>query len=250
MVSAPVGRLGGESRKKLETQMRAWREELLSIDRRQKLVYFQHPRSGSFEIVEPGMLAVEQMIYTGGIHLRADSEDVEGVTAEDLGLPSVAEDRVLRISGKSNKQILATSKRLHQRSEQEYADRGVWVLYIGLGMLNWTDPGDGRKVCSPLLMIPVRLNKSGPAYLLSRTDDEPFLNTALTLKMHRDFGIELPKFEDEDISIVEVAQKVQQAIHANADWHVDHRVVMMPFSFHKEAMYKDLEENEESEVGS
>ncbi|WP_460464928.1 DUF3320 domain-containing protein [Arthrobacter pigmenti] len=230
--------------------MRAWREDLLSIDRRQRLVYFQHPKTGSFEIVQPDMVRVEEMIRTGSIHLLADSEEESDLTAEELGLPAVTSDRVLRVAGKTNKQILTTCKRLHQRSEQEYADRGVWVLYVGLGMLNWVDPGDQRKVSSPLLMVPVRLTKSGPAYVLNHTEDEPFLNTALTLKMSRDFGIELPDFEDEDISVVEVARKVQQAVSGQTAWTVEPRAILMPFSFHKEAMYRDLEDNEESVIGS
>ncbi len=231
--------------------MRAWREDLLSIDRRQKLVYFSHPKSGSFEIIEPGMVGIEQLVRTGTVHLRAEeSEEGEGDTAVDLGLPAIDENRVFRVRSKTNQQIVSTCKRLHQRSEQEYADKGIWVLYLGLGMLTWVDPADKKKVSSPLLMVPVRLTKAGQVYVLGRTDDEPFLNTALSLKMSRDFGIELPDFDDDDVSIVDVAERVLQATSGQPTWTVDSRAILMPFSFHKEAMYKDLEQNEDTIISS
>jgi very-short-patch-repair endonuclease len=231
--------------KKLALQMQRWRDDLLTIDRRQRLVYFQHPKSGTFEVVEPGCLAVEALINGGDVVLESN-EPVEldpGESAAGIGLPTRG-PRTLRVAAKTSAQILSTSKRLHQRSEQEYADRGVWTLYLGYGMLNWVDPADSKKISSPLLLVPVRLVKEGQQYVLRRTEDEPALNTALGLKLSRDFAIELPEFEVDDLNVSRMLPSVRRAVSDESGWTVDDRVVMSIFSFHKEAMYRDLEQNE------
>ncbi|ASN19318.1 DUF4011 domain-containing protein [Arthrobacter sp. YN] len=134
--------------------------------------------------------------------------------------------------------------RLHQRSEQEYADRGVWTLYIAYGMLNWMDPADSKSISSPLLWVPVRLTRDGQNYRIDRTEGEPTLNTALALKLSRDFGVRLPELDDEDLTAASVFGAVRSAVAKEPNWTVDERVVLSIFSFHKEAMYRDLEENE------
>lgn len=66
--------------------------------------------------------------------------------------------RTATIAEKNAARILATCRRLQQRSEQEFADRGVWILHVGLGMLNWIGPADGLLVSNPpLKLVPVRL---------------------------------------------------------------------------------------------
>lgn len=231
--------------KRLALQMQRWRDDLLTIDRRQRLVYFQHPKSGTFEVVEPGCLAVEALVNGGDVILES-SEPVEldsDESAAGIGLPTRG-PRTLRVAAKTPAQILSTSKRLHQRSEQEYADRGVWTLYLGYGMLNWVDPADSKNISSPLLLVPVRLVKEGQQYVLRRTEDESALNTALGLKLSRDFAIELPEFEVDDLNVSRVLPSVRRAVSDESGWTVDDRVVMSIFSFHKEAMYRDLEQNE------
>lgn len=237
--------------KKLALQMQRWRDDLLSIDRRQRLVYFQHPKSGTFEIVEPGFLDVEAIVNSGDVILesRDPLEPGAGESAAEIGLPTRG-PRTLRIAAKTSAQILSTCKRLHQRSEQEYADRGVWTLYLGYGMLNWIDPADSKKISSPLLLVPVRLVREGQQYLLRRTEDEIALNSALGLKLTRDFSIDLPEFDVEDLNVSSVIAGVRRAVSDESDWSVDERVVMSIFSFHKEAMYRDLEQNEEKIVAN
>lgn len=151
---------------------------------------------------------------------------------------------------KNEAQILASCRRLHQRSEQEFADRGIWILYVGLGMLNWIAPEDQRPVASPLKLVPVRLERTGTRFRLRRTGDEAVVNSSPALKMSRDFGIALPEFEDPDFTAEELTGQVREAVAGESGWSVDPRSILMSFTFHKEAMYQDLVGNEEQVMAS
>lgn len=245
MRNAATAGLNAEMQEKLLRQLNAWRENLLSIDRRQKLVYFKHPRSGSFEIISPSVRVVEQLLRGNGARLvSALPDSSEGESAQELGLPTVRKPHELVVEGKTGATISATCRRLLQASSQQFADRGVWTLFVGLGMLNWTDPADGKAISSPLLLLPVKLVRVGQDFELLATEDEPSFNSALALKLGRDFGIEFDEISDDDHLAGSVAAMVRSAIFAHPDWSVDERVVLAMFSFHKEAMYRDLENNE------
>ncbi|MDJ0317305.1 DUF3320 domain-containing protein [Arthrobacter antibioticus] len=236
---------------KLQSQMQVWREDLLALDRRQKLLYFQHPKVGSFEFLLPKMAELEAWLESGPVNLVSNEPDVEdSASASVLGLLTGRKWHVATVQDKNEAQILSTCKRLLQRSEQEFADRGVWILYIGLGMLNWIDPADQKQVCSPLKLVPVRLEKSGSRYTMRRTGDEAVLNSSLALAMARDFNIDMPSFEDSDFTVGEVIDGVKQVIAGEPGWSVDPRSILMTFTFHKEAMYQDLIQNEEQILAS
>lgn len=54
--SAP--QLNDAQARKLTSQIETWRSDLVSLDRRQKLVYFKHTRSASLEVVSPSPAAL------------------------------------------------------------------------------------------------------------------------------------------------------------------------------------------------
>src|SRR6478735_915137 len=88
--------------KKLALQMQRWRDDLLSIDRRQRLVYFQHPKSGTFEILEPGCSGVEALVGEGDVMLVSSepADEEAGESAQALRLPTKG-SRTLSVTGKT-----------------------------------------------------------------------------------------------------------------------------------------------------
>ncbi|MBP2411736.1 very-short-patch-repair endonuclease [Arthrobacter stackebrandtii] len=226
---------------RLQDQMKAWREDLLALDRRQRLLYFQHPKVGSLEFLLPDMTELESWLESGPVNLAANPVGAAGPAPRK---------RTATVQDKNESEILATCRRLHQRSEQEYADRGVWILYVGLGMLNWVDPDDGKPASSPLKLVPVRLQRHGTRFRLRRTGDEAVVNSSLALKLQRDFGLALPEFDDPDFTVEELVAGVREAIAGEPGWTVDGRSILSPFTFHKEAMYQDLAANEERIMAS
>ena len=58
---------------------------------------------------------------------------------------------------KAPEDLAAALRALYRRSNQDYLDRGVWVLYLAFGALAWTDE-DRTRFKSPLLLVPVQLD--------------------------------------------------------------------------------------------
>src|SRR3546814_355910 len=112
-----------------------------------------------------------------------DSGDV-GIRPQvdaDVAIP----ERSIVVTNKTADTLKIALRRLDQQSQQSYADRGVWTLYLGLGMLRWKDSGDDELVESPILMVPVQLKRTGAdsPYVLFRAEEEITVNPALKLKM-------------------------------------------------------------------
>jgi len=53
-------------------------------------------------------------------------------------------------------------RNLSRRSQSEYTERGVRVLFVAFGTLTWTEKATGTEVVSPLLLTPVELTKEKP----------------------------------------------------------------------------------------
>src|SRR5690349_19092250 len=107
-----------------------------------------------------------------------------------LGVPlpaSAGGPPALMTTKPTGKDVRAACAGLSRRAAGEFMDRGIWVLYLGVGMLHWSDPADGRAEAqdSPLLLVPVRLEagKGGVNWKLLPTEEEALVNPALWLKL-------------------------------------------------------------------
>ncbi|SEL36759.1 Part of AAA domain-containing protein [Rhodococcus maanshanensis] len=215
---------------RLERQLTSWREKLLALDRRQRLLYFKHTKSGSLEIGHPGAEVLLAMVSAGEVPVRPQPADGEELLA-----------RSIIVTNKTADTLKTGLGRLDQQSQQSYADRGVWTLHLGLGMLRWVDPSDGAEVDSPILMVPVQLKKTGSdsPYVLFRAEDDITVNPALKLKME-DCGVTLPDVDPDVPDLLALTEGITHAIRGHAGWSIVDRIVCTAFTFHKEAIYRDL----------
>ena len=149
-------------------------------------------------------------------------------------------------SDKPPEDLAAALRALYRRSNQDYLDRGVWVLYLAFGVLTWADE-DRSRYTSPLLLVPVQLEGIGAAQgaELKAAPEEPVINPALALKLSR-YGIDLPRVDDlEDVTLSGVLDAVRAAVAGQDGWQVSDSLALSYFSFAKEAMYRDLLEHED-----
>jgi hypothetical protein len=138
-------------------------------------------------------------------------------------------------------------RNLSRRSQSEYTERGVRVLFITFGTLTWTEKTTGTEVISPLLLTPVELTKEKPRqpYTLKvpPVEDITLRNPALALKLKYEHGIELPDLpEDDEVTPSAYLETVQKKVE-ELGWKVSPTVDLGLFSFSKIAIYQDLNDN-------
>jgi len=212
--------------------LRAWRDGLVNLDGGNRLLNFRPADNGLLEIAGPGPAEIVRALRQGGEHSFLPfgaKADADGLFRTDVPGPELG----------------PLLRRLSRRARQDFLDRGVSVLHLAVGMLRWRDEEDNGFL-SPILLLPVELTALGPGDTpkLRARDDDPVVNPALVLRLRR-MGVDLPAAGAwPDLDPAAFRDRVRAAV-AGRDWHADDAVLLSGFSFHKEAMYRDLLDNEE-----
>ncbi|MDP5184402.1 DUF4011 domain-containing protein [Blastococcus sp. BMG 814] len=231
--------------RKLRRQIAEWRAALVAVDGRQRLVYFKHVQTASLEITAPGLDGLLGVVATGKAVVTTEQA---GDLDDDRGrLASLRSDRPrIEVGNKTPEKLPNALRRLDQVSQSTYADRGFWSLYIGAGFLSWLDP-DEKRVESPLLLVPVQLHREGDAsaWSLASTEDDIVLNPALQLLMEQNYGLALPTPDADGVVVRDYLAQVAAVVGGQQDWTVVERAVLTNFSFHKEAIFRDLLNHEQ-----
>lgn len=229
---------------RMRVQIASWRDELINLTRTNRLLYFRHTQVASLEILRPGMAKVFELIDRGR-HWEFQQPAVDQYGRPTQGGPGPRANELVTDKG-TPAQLAKSLRAVERRALDAFTERGLWTLYLGLGFLHWVDPKDGKQVETPLLLVPVEFARGSLAepFRLRATDDDPILNPALVVKLSTELGVELPnldRFEDVDPTVV--CNAVAVAVAKQKGWTVQDRVVLHPFSFLKEAMYRDLLED-------
>ncbi|GGS47034.1 DUF3320 domain-containing protein [Actinokineospora fastidiosa] len=224
--------------------MKDHRDQLINVDRRNRLLYFKHTKTASLEIEQPlagdlyATLDRANGFFTFHLPPRPD-ESGEPVVVP----PPLPTDIVVK--GKDGPEITKALGLLERKSNQEFVDRGLWTLYLGLGTLDWVEAEGTATVSSPILLVPVSLTRASlrEPFRLVRTDDDTVVNPALLVKLETDFGIQLAADDLADHDLNGVLAAFRLAIRGYEGWRVTRRAVLTTFSFQKEAMHRDLLDN-------
>ena len=221
---------------RISHQLRGWRESLIDLSKRQKLLYFKHLRVGTLEIQSDSLADLYGRVNSTSLVLTPGKDEDGTVIAprggDTLYCPNVTEKAI---------QNAATA--LLNKARDVSTGQGVWSLHLGLGMLHWNDPVAGEKPESPVLMIPVDMKRDGVGkpWKVAVRDEEVQFNPALRLKL-REFDITVPD-EDEAESPVDLLAELAGQLPAG--WELRDRAVLANFSFPKLAMFYDLRDNYE-----
>ena len=246
-----------EQRQRTLDQLERWRQDILDLSRRNRLLYYRPLKTGSLEIISPEPAALVARLrehgdlgwsfedYTGEEFADAEpplaEEAHERDSQDDLTLENSTD---LLVTDRHGASLLRSLRSLARTAEQQYMDTGLWVLYLGIGLLHWVDV-DGTEADSPIVLWPVAFERERPSapFRMVRADEDPATNPALVLKL-AEFGIDVSLPDDvNENSLGPILDAFDAATRDQAGWYIDQRVVAGAFSFQKEVMYRDLERN-------
>lgn len=291
-----VGQNKNAVKKNNKNKLENWKKRLIDFSKRNQLLYFKPRPTLSVELTEQSQEIFHKLVLDNKTLIMKDQVQVintaefEGVAGDledepldfgsefesmDQGVDELGDDLIaandidssLDMSqylqtDKEEKALNQTLNKLRTRSKASLSEQGVNILYLALNFVKWFDKTAKEFAKSPLLLIPVSLDKKGlnGRYQLSMIDDEIRINPTLAYKLLRDYGIELPEYENKIEQFVDsldeeepdplrgiksYLQAVQDVIAKEQDWEILDESSLSLFSFAKLSLYKDLEENEE-----
>ena len=97
-----------------------------------------------------------------------------------------------------------------------------------------------------MVLIPVELYRGSPRepYELRRADEDVVINPALGVRL-AEFGIDLPTIDEDEFDLEGVLADMEVLVAEHPGWELQRRLIVSPFSFHKEVMFRDLLKNKD-----
>ena len=153
------------------------------------------------------------------------------------------------------KELSARLTILYRQAKSDLSEGGTNTLYLAIGALKWKKrPTDDRVYRAPLLLLPVKLDRSGASerFRLRFHEDDPRLNATLLQFLKVEFELTLPDFRDglprdgHGIDVLQLLERMRQAVRDVPGFEIVDDIALSTFSFAKYLMWKDLTDRSES----
>ncbi len=227
-----------------------WKSQLIDLSKRNRLLYFRQTKRGSVQLIQPGMEEIfdwlvrkaQPMTFVDNLKDNAEVPFPSSIVPIEKH-PEIKPGELLTSLNKG--ELDKVLYNLYLRSRTSIQERGVNILFVAFGFLEWRETQySDQKLRSPLILVPVELLREGVAkpYKLSVIDEEVILNPALVQKMNRDFDIDLPTLPEDldEFKLYKAFEQIRQVV-SGLDWEIIAETYLGLFSFTKLVMYKDLE---------
>ncbi len=245
---------------KVNARIDEWKRKLIDLSRRNRLLFFTPTRSSSLRVVEPSLdqvfqrLVVDERLWKFFI---PPDESPEQQDQGDLTLPStghVGESTAalqksprkpdeLICSAREAGKLRAVLRNLHRRSRSDFEERGIRILHMVFGVLEWKEVKQSDLVRSPLLVVPVQIvrESANDPFKLRIAEEDVLLNPAIQIKLWNDFHIQLPPLPDdwEKTPLDDYLAAANRKVRSRA-WTITRECWIGLFSFHKLVIYQDL----------
>jgi len=141
-----------------------WKSRLIDLSRRNNLLYFKRTRS-NLAVSNPDPETVFQKLVSKKKKLEfwvpPEEETAPGINS-GREQPSGAQKPTanqLVCNGIARKDLENTLKNLNRRSLSDYRERGVRILHAAFGMLVWKEIDTQEEIRSPLVVVPIELER-------------------------------------------------------------------------------------------
>ena len=249
-----------------EQKLDKWADLLLDTGKRNNLINFKDTKLGTVDVIFPNFLTLfNKAEHSGTFEIfdpKLEEDDSEAESKEEDDLDEADDEKnkkilsaqeTLNLYGKKlkNQHILlynstnkpfSALKSICKKAQSAIEETGVNIAYLSFGFIHWFENENSEyEMRAPILLVPIAIaNESAiEPYTISVTDDEIIVNPTFSFKLHNDYGIKLPEFEDD---IEEYFNKIEELI-SKLKWKISKEVKLATFSFQKINMYKDIKDN-------
>lgn len=238
-------------RQEVSAALKVWRDGLVNLSGVNRLIKFKASKTGSVFFDSPSPQAIVNGLAAGTEwRIQGTAAPIEpdgdGSSRDEQPVTKMLEGSDVLRSPRVDTELGPVLRNLMRKANTEFLDRGLSVLHVAFGMLRWKDVDD-TPMSSPLLLIPAALHSTGPkgTPTLGPGEDDTVFNPGLLLRM-RELGVTLPDIDDTSaINLNDLFDAVTDSVAEHDGWKVEPTVVLSSFSFSKEAMYRDLLENQD-----
>jgi len=226
-------------------RLEIWKRKLLDLTLRNQLLncrILTNSKSSTkrqFEINCQDIESLWQLLTTGHTFtLYADPDDIATRTGNNAATSKRFPVRL------TEEQLQAAQKELYSKTQFFLDETGANYLYIALGFLKWQPHNSDGYVYAPLVLYPVKLEKTSQGFKLVAHEEEPRFNITLAQMLLQDFNISLAQaeqlFSADTVDLRQLLQQVRKAVQPRPQFEVLPRVVLGLFAFNKYLMWKDL----------
>lgn len=241
------------------SQFEALRKKLIDTSMRNRMLNFNLSRASGVviegedadQIFQTLVIDLKKMSFIGQPESNATAQSPfldellrEETESDQIPPPPPIDRTDTKLNTPHRTTILARRLLKTYRDAQElYEETGVNILFLALGALKYKQSDQEEKErLAPLLFLPVRLIRDAHGrYKVEYNGEDLGDNLSLRVKLKDEFGIELPKWQEEQPP-TQYADEVSKAIRLQKGWEVDPNFAALGFfQFSKIVMYHDLE---------
>jgi hypothetical protein len=252
----------------VERRFRRWKEKLLDITNRNRLISFRNDARTALKLAVPDLELLENGIFSNrtfeilprpdaGPDDRRDPALAERQTQEEVHTHRLQDLKRFRIHCRHPTEELWTrAHKIEREARTAIEEGGATILYLAIGFLSWFEDATAEQPrLAPLLLYPVELQFDARArrVRLHRLPDDPVLNVTLVEKLRRDHEVDVSALDavpmnagdDVGVDVRGLLRRFREAIQHIPRWEVLEDAHLGTFHFSKFLMWKDLDENSE-----
>ncbi|MFP5111379.1 DUF4011 domain-containing protein [Bacillaceae bacterium C204] len=228
----------------LQAKILKWKRDLIDLTNRNVLLNFRPKKNNTLQFFEEPQELFDQLVKESK---NLNVEELKNPIFEQIqkmmnSIEEEPEKRKKIAEEKERFNKLVGKLRLDARTRLN--EQGIQTLYLVFGVLKWKEQGNDKEFMSPLLLIPVELNRSSAnqPFRMKMVEDEIVLNPFMAHKLREEKGIAFPELSDqEDVDLEKIWSGISEQIDHLEGWSVSPEIYLSLFSFSKLVMYKDLE---------
>ncbi len=248
-----------DSNADVDAVVEGWQEQLLDLTRRNALVDFSPTKTKSLPLAASAGPVVDRLRETGAVELvKATADDPPETARTD---PTAARDPAddgtvdagAAVATRPPDVASESLKSIARYHRQYLRERGADTLFLSVGRLAWTDPGDDDPYESPLFLLPVELEhrpatpEAVHAHTVTFDGDPIVVNPALRRKLQAERDLDLPSDGDVGVDELDDAFDAVAAIADSfPDWRISRELAVCIFDFATVSLYEDFDRNRDA----